>query len=187
MIIHHAFQEADGHFNDGIVAGGARMPAHEELWEAALAGNAHQVQRMLRNLPAEMMHPETGSTLLLDVAAVHTEDGRQDYRLGQVMATLVRAGGSLRRRLFPENDTPLHLLAAQPRSFCVHHRVMFVLDCIARDRRPTSLLIMRNGNGQTPEQVAGLFRSDLRALLLIRRQLIPEQADLRVRRNSLQI
>lgn len=179
-------QEACDQVNDDMLqdGGGDGMPAHEaELWGAALAGNAQKVRHMLRhyNLPAEMMHPETGSTLLLDVAAVRTTDSMQDRRLCEVMAALVRARGSLRRRLFPANNTALHLLAAQPYHCRVHHRVLFVLDKVGHDPSPTSVLRMRNADGDTPEQVAAQFRPDLRALLAIWREFNLREAALYAR------
>lgn len=165
--------EADGHVNsDGDPDPGMPEDEVQQVWEAACAGDAPKVQRLLRKLPAEMEHPGTGSSLLLDVAAVRTCDATQDRRLGEVMAVLINGGASLRRRLFPVGNTALHLLAAQPRLFRVHHRVLLLLDQSYRNRSATSMLSMRNANHLKPEDIADLFRPDLGALLKIWRILI---------------
>lgn len=156
------------------------MPAHErQLWAAACAGDARTVGRLLgrHRLPANMLHPDTGSTLLLDVAAVQALTEQDDKRLAVVMAVLLRRGASLQQRLYPQNDTAVHMLAAQPRAMRVHHRLMLLLGALHRDPRPVSVLMMHNSQGWLPEQAAAnAQRHDLYSMLRNHRSLIQGEA-----------
>lgn len=184
---HHAAAEEDDEDNaaDGLGAAFGMADHEAALWAAALSGDARTVGRLLRRhrLPADMLHPRTSSTLLLDVAAVRTLSAQHDEALARVMAVLVRHRASVVRRHFPGNNTAMHLLAAQPFDARVHHRVMFLLDRLHADPRRVSVLMMRNApapgeqRGQLPAELAVTAgRRDLEALLRVRQALILRDA-----------
>lgn len=171
--------------NDGGSSnGGAHILPHvAQMWEAACAGDADTVRTLLsrHRLPATMLHPETGSSLLLDVAAVETMQTQKDFRLAEVIKVLVNNGCSLREQLPPANDTPMHLLAAQPRNCHVEQRVLILLRMVTHDYiSDTCALALRDARGLLPEDAAAAAAlPDLCELLRVSRTKWPEQAQAR--------
>ena len=142
----------------------AHMSPHEaQLWQAARAGDAATVRTLLRRHPllANMLRSETGSTLLLKVAAVQTLLNADDFWLAKVMQELVRGGASV--LVAPADEAPMHVLAAQPLDCCIRHRVVFLLDEAAVDGRDACWQDLCNAWRLLPEQAALAARLYLRA------------------------
>lgn len=127
------------------------------LWWAACAGDHMSVRMLLlrHRVRANIRHPVTSSSLLLDVAAVQTRDICKDIDLAHVMRELIHHGASVWEMVSPANNTPMHVLAAQPKSCSIHHRMVCLFEAISNDRDSEfCVLELRNEQGLRPQEVA---------------------------------
>eukprot|EP00892_Ulva_mutabilis_P010016 jgi/Ulvmu1/7387/UM036_0047.1 len=165
-------------FCAGFVIGSAlyyqyhkQCPTLEQLWEAALRGDAAVVRRLIRQLavPPNTPHPRHGAQLLLEVAEVETLSESKDQRLRDVLEDLMRAGWAPDVQRPETGENMLHLLSAQPPHTFVHNRIQHILDGLPR---PTLLSMLKAADsaGRLPEARAVCRRGYLEDYLKGKRQ-----------------
>lgn len=145
------------------------------LWKAALCGDAPVVRRLLARhaIPRDAPHPETGLSLMLEVAATRTASERHDRQLRDVLEALVLAGWDPAvQDLAGHEDNGLHLLVAQQPRFCIVQRVRFLAEAQGATPAARSMLSTRNGDGRLPDEVAAAHRPEIGMYLHTRKQRI---------------
>eukprot|EP00892_Ulva_mutabilis_P010056 jgi/Ulvmu1/7422/UM036_0083.1 len=132
-----------------------RHPILQQLWDAALAGDAATVRAMLtqHSIAPSTRHHVCGSELLLDIAEAPAATEAADRRLCRVLGVLLEAGWPLQVHSARTGENALHLLSAQPPHAHVRHRLRVLLEeAAAGGAEGVCVLAAEDLGGRTPEQ-----------------------------------
>lgn len=148
------------------------MQVLQELWQAALRGDARAVQQLLlqHGIQADTSHHVSGTSLVMDVVFKQTSSEILDRNLAAVLSILLTAGWKPTAEHIVPGTTVLHVLARQP-SYCqVAHRMQCFLYPQVDAETARKMLSRRDCWGARAEE-AGTVTSRRQALRGARRQV----------------